>query len=44
MLTVIVGIVAYVAGCFSHKWAAAAFKKATGKDAQDLANKAKLKG
>lgn len=43
MITIIAAIVAYAAGCFSHKWAAAAFKDVTGKDAQDLAIKAKSK-
>lgn len=35
----IVAIIAYIAGCYSHKWAAAAFKDATGEDAQALADK-----
>ena len=37
----VVAIIAYIAGCFSHKWAAARFKDATGQDAQALADKAK---
>ena len=41
MLYLVVAFIAYVAGCFSHKWAAAQFKDATGKDAQDVANAAK---
>lgn len=42
MLTyLLIAAVAYVAGCFSHKWAAAAFKDATGKDAQAVADVAK---
>jgi len=35
-----VAVIAYVAGCFSHKWAAAQFKDATGLDAQAVADKA----
>lgn len=41
MLYLLVAVIAYVAGCFSHKWAANAFKDATGKDAQAVADSAK---
>lgn len=37
----IVAVIAYVAGAFSHKWAAAAFKSETGVTAQDVADKIK---
>lgn len=43
MSYVIVAIIAYIAGCFSHKWAASAFKDATGKDAQAMADSVKAK-
>lgn len=43
LTTILIAAVAYVAGCFSHKWAAAAFKDTTGLDAQDVANQAKDK-
>jgi hypothetical protein len=41
MLYLLVGLVAYVAGCFSHKWAAAALQDTTGVDAQSVADKLK---
>lgn len=43
MLFALALLAAYVAGAFSHKWAAAAFKDTTGLDAQDVANQAKDK-
>lgn len=43
MSYVIVAIIAYIAGCFSHKWAASAFKDATGKDPQAVADSVKAK-
>lgn len=43
MLYVLVGLVAYVAGCFSHKWAAKAFYDGTGISAQSVADKVKAK-
>lgn len=38
-----IALIAYVAGCFSHKWAATAFKDATGKDPQAVADSVKAK-
>jgi hypothetical protein len=44
MLTyLLVAAVDYVAGCFSHKWAAKAFYDGTGVSAQGLADQAKAK-
>lgn len=37
IITALVAFVAYVAGCFSHKWAAAVFSKNTGYDAGGVA-------
>jgi hypothetical protein len=41
LIYLLIAAVAYVAGAFSHKWAAAAFKDTTGLDAQAVADQAK---
>lgn len=44
MLTyAVVAFAAYVAGCYSHKWAAKAFYDGTGLDAQKVADQTKNK-
>lgn len=38
LLTALIAFAAYVAGCFSHKWAAKAFYDGTGVTAQSAAD------